>query len=471
MSTARQEQARAEIAELIARLQPGALDAGSREVLNNLINARTDAQLAELDAARDERQAVVDNLVALAAEQVARYKPRYDADLARVGQTGSALAADLRGVDRPDRRPSSSRRARAGPATSPSSRRWDRSTCPTTCCRRSHRYGVPSDARQGFPVTYADEPSGRGTDAARAAPARRPDPRTRQPRPAEPDPAEPSPIDVPAEPIRTRTAIAAPTGRAAGRARRSAAARPRVRQRGRRVRAADDRDRLLVRARPGRRADVAAFHQVVSLVLRDQGDALVWLMVVGLTAIALTLAHFAGRLARDVTAGHGTATWKQVFACAIPWVALGLAAFAVRLIVADSSGGTTVDGTIVGGGDVGTSARQASAAVLFLALYVGSGAVAAFGEFLQPQPVALRVPALVAGARPGARPPVAVPAAVRVGRAGVPPAGAQPGPGGGQLAGGPGTAARARGRAQAVRRRADRGPPAGPVGDRRHDPA
>jgi hypothetical protein len=93
MSVDRHDQARAEIAELVARLQPGALDSGSREVLNNLINARTDAQLAELDAARDERQAVVDNLVALAAEQVARYKPRYDADLARVGQTGSALAA------------------------------------------------------------------------------------------------------------------------------------------------------------------------------------------------------------------------------------------------------------------------------------------------------------------------------------------------------------------------------------------
>src|SRR5690348_14499881 len=84
LSPGHQEQAKAEIAELIERLRPGALDAGSREVLNNLINARTDAQLAELDAARDERKAVVDNLVALAAEQVARYKPRYDADLARV---------------------------------------------------------------------------------------------------------------------------------------------------------------------------------------------------------------------------------------------------------------------------------------------------------------------------------------------------------------------------------------------------
>src|SRR5262252_6579693 len=92
MSLGRHEQARAEIAELIDRLQPGGLDARSREVLNNLINAWTDGQLAELDAARDERLAAVDSLIAIAAEQVARYKPRYDADLARVGQTGSALA-------------------------------------------------------------------------------------------------------------------------------------------------------------------------------------------------------------------------------------------------------------------------------------------------------------------------------------------------------------------------------------------
>jgi len=134
-------------------------------------------------------------------------------------------------------------------------------------------------------------------------------------------------------------------------------------------------------------ADVAAFHQVVSLILRDQGDALVWLMVVGLTAIALTLAHFAGRLVRDITAGHGSATWKQVYACVIPWVVLGLAAFTVRLIVADSSGGTTVDGNVVGGDDVGKTARQVSGAVLFLALYAGSGTVAAVGAFLSRNPL------------------------------------------------------------------------------------
>jgi len=104
MSLGRHEQARAEIAELIDRLQPGGLDARSREVLNNLINAWTDGQLAQLDAARDERLAVVDNLIAHAAEDVARYKPRYDADLARVGQTGSTLAASYEALT--GRRPS-----------------------------------------------------------------------------------------------------------------------------------------------------------------------------------------------------------------------------------------------------------------------------------------------------------------------------------------------------------------------------
>ena len=134
-------------------------------------------------------------------------------------------------------------------------------------------------------------------------------------------------------------------------------------------------------------ADIAAFHQVVSLVMRDQGDALVWLMVVGLTVIALTLAHFAGRVARDVTAGHGTATRKQVYALAVPWAVLGLAAFAVRLLVADSTGGTTLDGTVIGSDSVDQSTRQISGAVLFLALYVGSGAVAAVGEYLSRNPM------------------------------------------------------------------------------------
>ena len=92
MSRAAQQEARQRVEHLIARLQPGGLDDNNRDVLNNLINAWTDQQLAELDAERDQRQAYVDAMVGQAAEQVARYKPRYEADVARVTQATAVLA-------------------------------------------------------------------------------------------------------------------------------------------------------------------------------------------------------------------------------------------------------------------------------------------------------------------------------------------------------------------------------------------
>lgn len=84
------EQARIRVKELVDSIGDG-LDAGSRDVLNNLINAWTDEGLAELDSHRDERKAVADALVGLAAEQVARYEPPYLADLAKVEHTAAAL--------------------------------------------------------------------------------------------------------------------------------------------------------------------------------------------------------------------------------------------------------------------------------------------------------------------------------------------------------------------------------------------
>jgi hypothetical protein len=92
MSYEGQVAARQQIEELIARLQPEGLDERNREVLNNLINAWTDQQLAELASQRDERQAVADALVGRAAEEVARYKPRYESDIARVTQATAVLA-------------------------------------------------------------------------------------------------------------------------------------------------------------------------------------------------------------------------------------------------------------------------------------------------------------------------------------------------------------------------------------------
>ena len=77
-SDAKQQAARARIETLVGKLQPGGLDAGSREVLNNLINAVADQDVARLEAERDERQAVGDILIGLAKKQVARHRPRYD---------------------------------------------------------------------------------------------------------------------------------------------------------------------------------------------------------------------------------------------------------------------------------------------------------------------------------------------------------------------------------------------------------
>lgn len=92
MSQTNHQAALRRVEDLIWRLGPSGLDAGSREVLNNLINAWGDQALAELSAARSERQEVNDILIGLAREEAARCKPRYEADLARVAQAGAALA-------------------------------------------------------------------------------------------------------------------------------------------------------------------------------------------------------------------------------------------------------------------------------------------------------------------------------------------------------------------------------------------
>jgi hypothetical protein len=131
-------------------------------------------------------------------------------------------------------------------------------------------------------------------------------------------------------------------------------------------------------------ADVAAFNQIVSLVMSDQNAWIVALMVAGFTACSLTLAHFAGRLASDIAAGHGTATRKHVLLLLAPWAVLGVVAFAVRLTAAFDRG-TSVGGAVFGGG-LSEQTRHATAAFMFLVLYIASGAVAGFGVYLTRNP-------------------------------------------------------------------------------------
>jgi len=129
-------------------------------------------------------------------------------------------------------------------------------------------------------------------------------------------------------------------------------------------------------------ADVAAFDQVLSMILQLLGRTIIAVAVVGFTVMSLTLAHFAGRMLRDRKAEHGPDSKRAVWLLLIPWALLGFAALVARLIVADGMAGTPT--TAIGSGNPADDTL--AGAVLFLILYLASGAVAGFGEYLTRNP-------------------------------------------------------------------------------------
>jgi hypothetical protein len=92
MSDAEQARARARIEDLVGRLQPRAIDAGSREVLNNLINSWMDQANARVNGHHIEQTAVSAMLIGLAREEVTRRRSRYEADYARAQHACRTLA-------------------------------------------------------------------------------------------------------------------------------------------------------------------------------------------------------------------------------------------------------------------------------------------------------------------------------------------------------------------------------------------
>jgi hypothetical protein len=92
ISVAAQQEAREKVESLIDRLQPGALDGNSRDVLSNLINDWTDQEIARLLSHREEWKAVASMLTGLAREEVARCRHRYEADYSRAQQDRQTLA-------------------------------------------------------------------------------------------------------------------------------------------------------------------------------------------------------------------------------------------------------------------------------------------------------------------------------------------------------------------------------------------
>jgi hypothetical protein len=187
-------------------------------------------------------------------------------------------------------------------------------------------------------------------------------------------------------------------------------------------------------------ADVGAFVQVVELVLTSVPDGVVWLVIVGLTAVVLYIAHMIGVMLRQARAGVRTSyklagrfgSWLgrrfAAFLCTLVWLAIGLMAFWIRLTVplpttaqlstglgsggigggigGGSSGGIGggigsggIGGSSSAGSAAGTAPHALQGAAIFLGLYVATGIVTALGAYFSHNPYRGRYVAAVAGFR------------------------------------------------------------------------
>lgn len=164
-------------------------------------------------------------------------------------------------------------------------------------------------------------------------------------------------------------------------------------------------------------ADIGAFSQVVERAMPDSSNLIVDLVVSGLTAVVLYIAHMVGVMLREAKATHprGAAPrirlWSWIGSrvaptvCAVAWGALGYLAYWVR---------TTVPPPVtpqVGGGIVGSGTTSATtttdpyvmqAALLFLGLYAATGIVAAVGAYFTHNPYRGKYVAALRGYRKAA---------------------------------------------------------------------
>jgi hypothetical protein len=134
-------------------------------------------------------------------------------------------------------------------------------------------------------------------------------------------------------------------------------------------------------------ADYIAFRQVLELVMKTTlTDREADILVAGVTAIALALAHRTGSALRDRSDGTGTGRTGIAAFAALCWAGLGAMAFYIRWIQPQTASGPSVftlkAGTLpaAAGTSVGT---QHPAALLFLMLYLGTGALAIATAYLE----------------------------------------------------------------------------------------
>jgi hypothetical protein len=134
-------------------------------------------------------------------------------------------------------------------------------------------------------------------------------------------------------------------------------------------------------------ADFIAFYQVVSLVLRNLPDLWLYLLVIGFTSIALTLAHYLGVFLRDRTAGARWHHPAMLPGCAVLWLALGLMAFWVRWKVSGAAGVSVLPGSGSLAVSQGNFQSTLPGASMFAAFYFATGAAAITGSYLAHNPM------------------------------------------------------------------------------------
>ena len=132
-------------------------------------------------------------------------------------------------------------------------------------------------------------------------------------------------------------------------------------------------------------ADFGAFFQIVEQVMNSQP----WLeaiVVAGFTGVVLYLAHASGTMLRDRKAGARWTRGLGAAICLAVWLGLGAAAFYLRLHFQPQSGLSTFNFSASGSPSNGGPDVKPYNAILFLALYLGTGMVACVGAYLSHNP-------------------------------------------------------------------------------------
>jgi hypothetical protein len=152
-------------------------------------------------------------------------------------------------------------------------------------------------------------------------------------------------------------------------------------------RLAADRDALmlsLITLAIAATADYIAFRQVIELAIKTLTDVESNLLVAGVTAIALALAHRTGTALRDRSDKAGNGRGVIALCAGLCWVGMGAMAFYIRWAQPQAAAVRSGFKLVPGTSSASTSTTsQHPAALLFLILYLGTGVLAIATAYLE----------------------------------------------------------------------------------------